>query len=77
MMEVMPSDQHLFTPEGRELTDNQATLADMAILPNTMLALKVSSFSSFLGSWYTFTPSWPNATLHPFNAESIWVTFGP
>lgn len=54
-MEVMPSDQHLFTPDGRELTDNSATLADMAIYPNTMLALKVSTISIFLLSlsWWT------------------------
>lgn len=41
-MEVIPSDQHLFTVDGRELTENAATLADLQIFPETTLTLKVS-----------------------------------
>lgn len=39
---VMPSDQHLKTAEGVQLDDNDATLADLAILPETLIYAKVS-----------------------------------
>lgn len=39
---VMPKDQHLKTVEGVKLSDNEATLADLAILPDTLILAKVS-----------------------------------
>lgn len=39
---VMPNDQHLKTAEGVQLNDNEATLADLAILPDTLILAKVS-----------------------------------
>lgn len=39
---VMPNDQHLKTAEGIQLNDNEATLADLAILPDTLILAKVS-----------------------------------
>ncbi|XP_065220051.1 ubiquitin carboxyl-terminal hydrolase 48-like isoform X2 [Planococcus citri] len=41
MMSVAPMDQHLFTNEGRSLTDNTATLTELSIYPETVLNLKV------------------------------------
>lgn len=38
---VMPNDQHLKTAEGVQLNDNEATLADLAILPDTLILAKV------------------------------------
>ncbi|XP_025414514.1 ubiquitin carboxyl-terminal hydrolase 48-like isoform X2 [Sipha flava] len=37
---VMPNDQHLKTAEGVQLNDNEATLADLAILPDTLILAK-------------------------------------
>ncbi|VVC42411.1 Ubiquitin specific protease, conserved site,Ubiquitin specific protease domain,Ubiquitin-related [Cinara cedri] len=34
---VMPNDQHLITSEGIQLKDNEATLADLAILPDSLI----------------------------------------
>jgi len=39
---VMPNDQHLKTAEGVRLDDNEATLADLEILPDTLILAKVS-----------------------------------
>lgn len=39
---VMPNDQNLQTSEGIELNNNQATLADLAILPDSLILAKVS-----------------------------------
>lgn len=39
---VMPNDQHLKTAEGVHLSNNDATLADLAILPGTLILAKVS-----------------------------------
>lgn len=39
---VMPNDQHLKTAEGVQLNNNDATLADLAILPGTLILAKVS-----------------------------------
>lgn len=39
---VAPYDQHLNTQEGRELVDDQSTLAALGIYPNTLLLLRVS-----------------------------------
>lgn len=39
---VMPNDQHLKTQEGVILNDNEATLADLQILPDTLILAKVS-----------------------------------
>lgn len=39
---VMPNDQHLKTVEGIQLNNNEATLADLAILPDTLILAKVS-----------------------------------
>lgn len=39
---VMPNDQHLKTAEGVHLNNNDATLADLAILPDTLILAKVS-----------------------------------
>lgn len=38
---VMPNDQHLKTAEGVMLDDNEATLADLEILPDTLILAKV------------------------------------
>jgi len=38
----MPNDQHLKTAEGVTLDDNEATLADLEILPDTLILAKVS-----------------------------------
>lgn len=43
-MEVVTLDQHLLTVEGVELSKDHMTLADLSILPGTMLHLKVSLF---------------------------------
>ncbi|XP_026813170.1 ubiquitin carboxyl-terminal hydrolase 48-like isoform X1 [Rhopalosiphum maidis] len=37
---VMPNDQHLKTAEGVRLDDNEATLADLEILPDTLILAK-------------------------------------
>ena len=39
--QVAPFDQHL-TCNGRDLNDNQATLASLRIYPGTVISLKVS-----------------------------------
>lgn len=41
---VMPKDQHLQTSEGTQLTNNEATLADLAILPDSLILAKVSVY---------------------------------
>lgn len=38
---VMPNDQHLKTVEGVQLKDNDATLAELAIFPDTLILAKV------------------------------------
>lgn len=38
----MPNDQHLQTTEGDNLCDNDATLGDLAILPDSLILAKVS-----------------------------------
>lgn len=38
---VMPNDQHLKTTEGVLLKDNDATLADLSIFPDTLILAKV------------------------------------
>jgi hypothetical protein len=42
--QVAPFDQHL-TCEGRDLNDNQATLASLRIFPGTVIILQVSQTS--------------------------------
>ncbi|XP_050442355.1 ubiquitin carboxyl-terminal hydrolase 48-like [Adelges cooleyi] len=37
---VMPNDQHLKTAEGVQLSNNEATLADLAILPDSLILAK-------------------------------------
>ncbi|XP_050532812.1 ubiquitin carboxyl-terminal hydrolase 48-like isoform X2 [Daktulosphaira vitifoliae] len=40
---VMPNDQHLKTAEGVQLSDNDATLADLSILPDSLILAKVQN----------------------------------
>lgn len=40
---VMPNDQHLKTSDGIHLIDNEATLADLAILPGSLILATVSN----------------------------------
>lgn len=42
---VMPNDQHLTTSEGVELINNDATLADLAILPDSLILARVRKYS--------------------------------
>ena len=40
--QVAPFDQHLTTCDGRDLNDNQATLAALRIYPGTTILLQVN-----------------------------------
>ena len=42
--QVAPFDQHLTTCDGRDLNDNQATLAALRIYPNSTILLQVNSW---------------------------------
>jgi len=41
----MPNDQHLQTTDGIQLNKNEATLADLAILPDSLILAKVRSYN--------------------------------
>ncbi|XKL68884.1 hypothetical protein PGB90_006653 [Kerria lacca] len=55
-MEVVTLDQHLLTVEGVELSKDHMTLADLSILPGTMLHLKVDEPPREL------SPEWQEST---------------